>query len=375
MPAPSVRRLLRATPVLAIVLVTLALNSCRPESARRGSDPQPSEQTPKTPETEPVRGQAPQFFRPPTANLALFESGAEERYFVGTVGRPWTSGTFGCIRSGGYQFHEGLDIRSIERDARGESIDSIMAVADGTIAYVNLKPALSNYGIYLVLRHEFQGWELFTLYAHLSRIDPRIVPGLQVKCGDALGVMGRTANTVSAISKDRAHLHFEIGLLINEHFPEWHRKHYSGQRNDHGIWNGRNLLGVDPLPLFLQDYHDSASFDLSTLIRQQPVLCRALVRSANFPWLDRYPSTLEPGTTPALPAEIVAHELHLSFQGIPLRIIPKTASEARDRAKFQLIEVNPEVARGFPCQKLVRQRNGRWQFTAEGERFLDLLTF
>jgi hypothetical protein len=127
--------------------------------------------------------------------------------------------------------------------------------------------------------------------------------------------------------------------------------------------------------LFLQQHNDSAPFDLGILIRQQPTLCRALVRSASFPWLDRYPSTLEPSSAPALPTEIVAHELHLSFQGIPLRIIPKTADEARARARFQLLDVNPEVARGFPCQKLVRQRNGRWQFTPEGERFLDLLTF
>ena len=31
----------------------------------------------------------------PTANHALFEKGGEERFFVGTVGKPWTTGTFG----------------------------------------------------------------------------------------------------------------------------------------------------------------------------------------------------------------------------------------------------------------------------------------
>ena len=52
-----------------------------------------------------------QPFQLPTANRALFEKGGEERFFVGTVGKPWTSGTFGCVRSDGWQMHEGLDIR------------------------------------------------------------------------------------------------------------------------------------------------------------------------------------------------------------------------------------------------------------------------
>jgi len=47
-----------------------------------------------------VRGQP---FQLPTANGALFEPGGEERYFVGTVGKPWTSGTFGGVRSEGGQ--------------------------------------------------------------------------------------------------------------------------------------------------------------------------------------------------------------------------------------------------------------------------------
>ena len=52
-----------------------------------------------------------QPFQLPTANHALFDAGGEERFFVGTVGKPWTTGTFGCVRSGGWQMHEGLDIR------------------------------------------------------------------------------------------------------------------------------------------------------------------------------------------------------------------------------------------------------------------------
>jgi murein DD-endopeptidase MepM/ murein hydrolase activator NlpD len=352
----------------AALASTLFLLSCgkNPEQPRAGTD-STSPETPPPPKVV-------QEFRPPTANQTLFEPEAGERYFVGTVGRTWASGTFGCVRSEGFQLHEGIDIRALNRDARGEPIDEILAAADGTVVYLNLKPALSTYGIYIILRHDLQGWEIFTLYAHLSKIDERLAPGASVRCGERLGVMGRTANTRSGISRERAHLHFEVNLLVNDRFPEWHRKHYPGQRNDHGAWNGRNFLGIDPLPLFLQARQSPASLDIHSFILHQPVLCRTLVRSNTFSWLNRYRATVQ-NADHASPTEIVAYEIHHNFIGIPLRIIPRTAAEASGKTRFQLLDVNPEVARDFPCQKLVRQRNGRWQFTAEGERFLDLLTF
>src|SRR5437016_11412991 len=101
-------------------------------------------------------GQA-QPFQLPTANHALFEKGGEEKFFVGTTGKPWTTGAFGCVRSDGRQLHEGLDIRCLQRDQRGEPTDPVMATADGTVAYISRRPALSNYGNYLVLRHQVEG--------------------------------------------------------------------------------------------------------------------------------------------------------------------------------------------------------------------------
>src|SRR5262245_29693952 len=103
-----------------------------------------------------------QAFQLPTANHALFEPRGEERFFVGTVGHPWTSGMFGCVRTEGWQMHEGLDIRCLQRDKRGEPIDPVLAAADGKIAYINIRPSLSNYGNYIVLRHEVEGIEIYT---------------------------------------------------------------------------------------------------------------------------------------------------------------------------------------------------------------------
>ena len=82
-----------------------------------------------------------QPFQFPTANHALFDKGGEERFFVGTVGKPWTTGTFGCVRSGGWQMHEGLDIRCLQRDQHGEPTDPVLATADGTVVYISTRPS------------------------------------------------------------------------------------------------------------------------------------------------------------------------------------------------------------------------------------------
>jgi len=88
-----------------------------------------------------------QMFILPTPNRALVADGAlSEKYLVGTIGKPWESGGYGCVRSEGYKMHEGLDIRCTQRDKRGEPIDPIVASAAGIVVYINTKPGLSNYG-------------------------------------------------------------------------------------------------------------------------------------------------------------------------------------------------------------------------------------
>src|SRR6185295_4975599 len=179
-------------------------------------------------------------FNLPTANRALFEKGGEEKFVVGTVGKPWTSGTFGCVRSDGWQVHEGLDIRCLQRDKHGEPTDPVLATADGTVAYFIVKPSLSNYGNYLILRHSVDGWEIYSLYAHLREVRPGLKIGQAVKAGEIIATMGRTTNTREGISKDRAHVHFELNLLYNDRFESWYKKSSPQQRNDHGLWNGQN---------------------------------------------------------------------------------------------------------------------------------------
>jgi peptidoglycan LD-endopeptidase LytH len=315
-----------------------------------------------------------QVFRLPTANRSVIEPGHEDRAFAPTPGRDWHSGTFGCVRSDGRQFHEGLDIRSLQKDKKGEPTDPVLASADGTVVYINRKPSLSNFGNYVVLQHAIEGMPVFTLYAHLREVRDGLKNGLAVKAGEQIAVLGRTSNTSQAIGKDRAHVHFEIDLFLTERFIDWHKKFMPGARNDHGLWNGFNLSGIDPWKLFQAQQREGAKFRLVQFIRSQPELCRVAVRVKDFPFVRRYAALTE--RNPLAERDGVAGwEIALTFNGTPMRLIPRSEAELKSKSKFAVVSVNEAELARCPCGKIVRKSGSTWQLSSGGEQLLGKLTY
>jgi murein DD-endopeptidase MepM/ murein hydrolase activator NlpD len=318
---------------------------------------------------------AQQPFQFPTANQTLYEIGNELKFFAPTApDKPWTTGSFGCVRTDGRQMHEGIDIRCLRRDKHGEAIDPVTATADGTVVYFSTKPSLSNFGKYVVVRHIIEGIEIYSLYAHLSEIQPGLKTGQAVKAGEVIGTMGRTSNTGETITKDRAHVHFELNLFVNEGFPNWYKKTFPGQRNDHGIWNGQNLNGLDSREILIAEHNPAGKFSLLNFLRGQTELCRVFVRTTNFPYLKRYPMLVLPN--PAAQREGAAgYEVALNYNGVAFALMPRAASEIQGQGKFQLLSVNEAEEKANPCRHLLVQRRGRWQFSDTGIRELELLTY
>jgi peptidoglycan LD-endopeptidase LytH len=314
-----------------------------------------------------------QPFYLPTANRALFEKGAEEKFFVGTTGKPWTSGMFGCVRSEGYQMHEGLDIRCLKRDRRGEPIDPVMASCDGTVAYINQRVSASNYGKYVVLRHNIDGIEVFTLYAHLSESAIGLAPGKPVKAGEVIATMGRTSNTRERISQERAHVHFEINLFVSDRFSTWYKKEHPKQPDDHGIWNGMNFLGIDPRLVLFDQQAQGPKFSLVKLVQSRPELCRVLVRDADFSFPKRYPMLMRPNAL-AQKEGIAGYEIVFDFNAVPIQLTPRATSEFKLKQKYQLLSVNATEQEKNPCRKFIVRRGKGWEIANSGVVFLDLLT-
>ena len=252
-------------------------------------------------------------------------------------------------------------------------VDPVSAAADGTIAYINAKAWLSNYGNYIVMQHQVDGLTVYTLYAHLRAIASGLSVGQARKSGEIIATMGRTTNTRQGISRERAHLHFEICLLANPNFSAWYKKNLVDQRNDHGRWNGQNLIGIDPWKLFLGQHEDKAKrqpFSLRQFISGQPVLCRVLVKSPNLQWAKRHPNLVD---SMKPPKAIAGYEISLDPNGVPVRSFPRDASAFSGNKLLKLLQVDPEVYKQFPCRKLVFKKGQQWVLTAKGINHLKLL--
>ncbi|HXR05264.1 MAG TPA: M23 family metallopeptidase [Verrucomicrobiae bacterium] len=322
----------------------------------------------------PANVPAQQPFQFPTANHALYEVGNELKFFAPTLpDKPWTTGSFGCVRTDGRQMHEGLDIRSLQHDKRGEPTDPVMAAADGTVVYFNTRPSLSNYGNYIVVRHVIEGLEIYSLYAHLSAIRAGLKIGDPVKAGEVIATMGRTSNA-ETILPWRAHVHFELNVLVNDNFAAWFRHNSPGERNDHGEWNGQNLNGLDPREILLQEHSQGTNFNLLNFIRGQTELCRVQVRATSFPYLKRYPMLVLKNLV-AEKEGVAGYEVALNYNGVAFALLPRAASEIKGKAKYQLLSVNAPEEQAHHCRKLVVQRGGRWQLTNNGLREVGLLTY
>ena len=196
----------------------------------------------------------------PTERRAWFDASAEGVFQPTASGRlesAWFGSTRTASRGGQLQasFHEGVDVAPARRDRQGRPLDDILCVATGTVAYVNAVAGNSTYGCYVVVEHEDPVGPVYTLYAHLASVAVR--PGERVGAGHVLGRMGNTATY--AIPLERAHLHFEVGVLLQARFAVW----YDAQKlkPPHGAYHGWNLVGLDPLAFYrFQQERPAASF-------------------------------------------------------------------------------------------------------------------
>jgi len=254
------------------------------------------------------------------------------------------SGSYGSVRNGGTRFHEGIDLFPVRRDVRGEALDPVFAAMEGRVCYINNEPGRSSYGRYVVLEHAQHAPAVYTLYAHLAAVDAALLrtgeaagsagEPLQVRAGQVLGVMGRSAGGYT-IPKQRAHLHFEIGLRLTDAFADWYAARGIDGPNHHGAFNGMNLMGFDPLAF----YEAHAAGRIRTMAdwfaQMPPAVVLHVARAATPDFVRRYPSLVMGegtvmlgaplGTRAHVPVAIGAHvgwRIECDATGIPFRWAP-----------------------------------------------------
>lgn len=252
----------------------------------------------------------------PTSNQAFFNNEPLEKYIQPTASGNVISGTYGCVRNNGRRFHEGIDIKSIQRNRRNIPQDKVFAVLSGTIVYINRRPGLSSYGQYIVLEHTDKNLHFYTLYAHLANIEKNLTINQSVKQHQQLGQMGNTA--CFRIPLYQAHLHFEIGLKLGNKasFAQWYASQKFPTSNKHGQWNGLNLTGLNPLDFF------KSKQNFTEFLKNQPIaFTLVLATSQTHDFILRNPALL---TTPLPKNKIYGWEIAFNWVGAPLKWTPIT---------------------------------------------------
>ncbi len=291
----------------------------------------------------------------PTPNDAFMRGADAGQFAQPTVSGEVQSGLYGSTRSSGRQFHEGLDLFPVRRDARGEALDPVFAIMAGVVRHVSAREGASSYGRYVVLEHPEQSPAVYSLYAHLARIEPGLVAGRAVAAGEVLGIMGRSAGGYT-IPKERAHLHLEIGLRMTDRFQEWYDGRGFGSRNEHGLWNGMNLMGLDPLDFYARR-RAGGLFRLDEVFAAQPVAVTVRIAKAKEPdFVRRYPSLVEPG------GELIVGGWEIDFgaTGVPLRWRRLGAAELAGwrPGEVRVMKADAELLAANRGRRLVRTVRG-----------------
>ena len=264
-------------------------------------------------------------------------------------------------------FHEGVDIAALKRDRRCKPLDQIYAVADGEIAYINKIAGNSSYGRYVVITHHDTLGPVYTLYAHLEKIEPGLQKGQEITAGAVLGVMGHSG--LLKIPRYRAHLHFEIGLIYNRRFTTWAKARKIS--NEHGTYNGWNLEGINPLD-FLQELESGDHFNFQSHLESIPRAFDIVLKVRSLPdYFQRYPMLWN---GPDFSDGTIV--IGCSENGIPLfgRPADQAESESLGKKKHQIRDVDKKPLGRNGCH-LITYRRGNWELAEKGKRWLSLLLY
>ena len=254
-------------------------------------------------------------------------------YLQPTVSGKMESALFGMVREDGKRFHEGIDIRPAKTNADGEALDLVLAAMDGQVAYLNAN-VNGPYGRYVVLHHAAAEIPVYTLYAHLAKIEPSLKTAQPIRRGTVIGLMGRTSAGASPITKDRSHLHFEVGLMLSRGFNRWYAAQPENKQspNLHGLYNGQNLIGMDPMLILGQP-----KVDILAALRSQPTALTVGLRTNKMPdFVQNYPALMRGDAS-----HVAGWYVEFSWQGMPVRWTALDAKSPQLPAgRWRLLEID-----------------------------------
>jgi murein DD-endopeptidase MepM/ murein hydrolase activator NlpD len=311
----------------------------------------------------------------PTDNDALFRNDGPafymfvDRDFEKQKSTPWEGGQFGFVRGPvrlganviQMHFHEGIDIAPTKRDATGEPLDEVRSISHGEVAHASVSPGASNYGRYVVVRHDWGQGPFCSLYAHLS--DVKVQPGQKVEPGTVLGIMGHTG---AGIDRRRSHVHVELNMFLSSRFDEWHAKNFRPSPNPHGVCNGLNLVGLNLAEFFLA-HRMNPALTAADFVKQTAPGWKVIVPRKgelellkNYPWLGEDVAQNSP-----------SWEFAFADSALPIGVKPSAITVTKPQVTWVK---NHEMPHAYHTRGYVSGSGETGTLTSSGARYMELLT-
>ena len=219
------------TPLL-VLETNQVLNPEPKQDTRLQQAAEPLELIFPAPAAAPVRAWRPALYPLPWALTPY-----DHFYFARPVAADQISSPWADYRYGGVFYedivHAGIDIPA-------EPGTPVLATGPGKVTWAGYgffsgekDDKTDPYGMAVFIRHDFgyQGQKLYTLYAHMDRVD--VIPGQHVETGQALGLSGQTGKVSGP------HLHFEVRLEQDGFFASRNPELWLVPPQGWGVLSGR----------------------------------------------------------------------------------------------------------------------------------------
>ncbi|MCZ6672512.1 MAG: hypothetical protein O7C75_06180, partial [Verrucomicrobia bacterium] len=182
-----------------------------------------------------------------------------------------------------------------------------------------------------------------------------ITRGKSVQAGQKIATMGRSASYT--IPRNRAHLHFEVCLRLTDRFQNWYDWKDFDDKNDHGIFNGMNLVGIDPASFF-EETQWRHTDRLRTVLFTEKTAFTIVVSTRQVPdFIQRYPALVN-GVIPD--RELAGWRIEYTWYGVPKKWTPLISKNGNfSEGKLALESYDRSLVLSDGCRGMLRFRNGQ----------------